>query len=455
MTTNILQEESISKKTLPNNIEAEISILGGVLQDNSKLPILLESLSQDDFYLQAHQKIFSAIEELSKSGMPVDILTVANKLDERGELASSGGHAYLAKLVESVPTTANIEYYIKIVKEKSLLRKLIYASQDIITQSMGNIEDTEQFMDQVESTIFRITQYRLWSPYKHIKELVYETFSEIEEAGKKGSRITGVPSGFTDLDNLTAGFQPGDFIIIAGRPSMGKSAFALNIAVNAALRYKKKVMIFSLEMSRFQLVRRMLCSESRIDSSKLRTGKLNKEEWARLIEVASLLSETDIFVDDTPALPVIQMRAKARRLQSEHGVDLIIVDYLQLMKGITKHDSREREISEISGALKSLAKELNVPVIALSQLNRDLERRSDKRPVLADLRESGAIEQDADLILFIYRDEVYNPNTENPNIAEIIIGKQRNGPIGTVLLYFAKEYTRFDNLTSIEKETFG
>lgn len=438
-------------KTFPHNIEAEISILGGVLQDNSLLPVVLESLKPDDFYLQSHQKIFSAIVELANSGQVVDILTVANKLEELKELTQSGGHSYLVKLVESVPTTAHIESYIKIVKQKSLLRKLLHTAQEIIISGMEEeIKDIDQFMDQVESAIFQITQYRFISPYKHIKELVFEAFKEIEEAGKRGSRITGVPSGFTDLDEKTAGFQPGDLIIIAGRPSMGKSAFALNIATNAALRYKKNVIIFSLEMSRYQLVRRMLCSEARIDSSRLRTGKLTKEEWAHLIEVASILSDTNIFVDDTPALPVMEMRAKARRLKSEYGVDLIIIDYLQLMKGITKPESREREISEISGSLKSLAKELNVPVIALSQLNRELERRSDKRPVLADLRESGAIEQDADLILFIYRDEVYNKDTENPNIAEIIIGKQRNGPIGTIFLYFSKEHTRFDNLTSIE-----
>lgn len=436
----------ISGKSFPNNVEAEIAVLGGLLQDNSVLPQVTQSLFPDDFYLEAHQKIYQAMIELSDSAQPIDLLTIGNKLEEKGDLTTIGGQTYLAHLIDEIPTTAHIEYYVQIVKEKALIRRVVQASRDIAIKGMGEYGEAEQYLDEVEASIFRVTQQRIFKPYVHIKELVHETFEEIEQAGKRGEKITGVPSGFLDLDDKTAGFQKGDLIVVAGRPSMGKTAFALNIATNSSLKHERTVLIFSLEMSRHQLVRRMLCSEGRIDSSRLRTGRLSKEEWAQLIETASVLSESPLYVDDTPALPVMQLRTKARRLKSEFNLDMIIIDYLQLMKGSPKPESREKEISEISSSLKALAKELDIPIIALSQLNRELERRGDKRPMLADLRESGAIEQDADLILFIYRDEVYNENTSDPNIAEIIIGKQRNGPTGTVMLHFSKENTRFDNL---------
>jgi len=438
--------EGIYQKVLPQNIEAEQSVLGGILIDNEALPKVLEIIEPNDFYRDNHKKIFLAFLELFENNIPLDIITVTELLQKKGELTNVGGATYLASLVDSVPTTANITHYAKIIKEKSILRSLIAKATDIVNLGFEASEDVAEILDKAEEAIFSITQQRIQTSYYSIKEIIKQTFEAIEELSSKKDSVTGIPTGFIDFDRLTAGLQPSDLIIIAGRPVMGKTSFTLNIAQHAATRAGVPVGFFSLEMSKEQLALRMLCAEARINSQKIRSGFLSERDWLRLTDAAATLSEAPIFIDDTPALSVLEIRAKARRLKSEHNVGLIIVDYLQLMKGKGKVDTREREISEISRSLKALAKELNIPVVAVSQLNRRVEERENKRPRLADLRESGAIEQDADLIVFIYRDEVYNEDTPDKGIAEIIIGKQRSGPTGVVKLAFLDKYTRFENL---------
>ena len=438
--------EGIYQKVLPQNIEAEQSVLGGILIDNEALPKVLEIIEPNDFYRDNHKKIFLAFLELFENNIPLDIITVTELLQKKGELTNIGGATYLASLVDSVPTTANITHYAKIIKEKSILRSLIAKATDIVNLGFEASEDVAEILDKAEEAIFSITQQRIQTSYYSIKEIIKQTFEAIEELSSKKDSVTGIPTGFIDFDRLTAGLQPSDLIIIAGRPVMGKTSFTLNIAQHAAIRAGVPVGFFSLEMSKEQLALRMLCAEARINSQKIRSGFLSERDWLRLTDAAATLSEAPIFIDDTPALSVLEIRAKARRLKSEHNVGLIIVDYLQLMKGKGKVDTREREISEISRSLKALAKELNIPVVAVSQLNRRVEERENKRPRLADLRESGAIEQDADLIVFIYRDEVYNEDTPDKGIAEIIIGKQRSGPTGVVKLAFLDKYTRFENL---------
>ena len=438
--------EGIYQKVLPQNIEAEQSVLGGILIDNEALPRVLEIIEPNDFYRDNHKKIFLAFLELFENNTPLDIITVTELLQKKGELTNVGGATYLASLVDSVPTTANITHYAKIIKEKSILRSLIAKATDIVNLGFEASEDVAEILDKAEEAIFSITQQRIQTSYYSIKEIIKQTFETIEELSSKKDSVTGIPTGFIDFDRLTAGLQPSDLIIIAGRPVMGKTSFTLNIAQHAATRAGVPVGFFSLEMSKEQLALRMLCAEARINSQKIRSGFLSERDWLRLTDAAATLSEAPIFIDDTPALSVLEIRAKARRLKSEHNIGLIIVDYLQLMKGKGKVDTREREISEISRSLKALAKELNIPVVAVSQLNRRVEERENKRPRLADLRESGAIEQDADLIVFIYRDEVYNEDTPDKGIAEIIIGKQRSGPTGVVKLAFLDKYTRFENL---------
>jgi len=442
--------EGIYQKVLPQNIEAEQSVLGGILIDNEALHKVLEIIEPNDFYRDNHKKIFLAFLELFENNTPLDIITVTELLQKKGELTNVGGATYLASLVDSVPTTANITHYAKIIKEKSILRSLIAKATDIVNMGFEASEDVAEILDKAEEAIFSITQQRIQTSYYSIKEIIKQTFETIEELSSKKDSVTGIPTGFVDFDRLTAGLQPSDLIIIAGRPVMGKTSFTLNIAQHAATRAGVPVGFFSLEMSKEQLALRMLCAEARINSQKIRSGFLSERDWLRLTDAAATLSEAPIFIDDTPALSVLEIRAKARRLRSEHNIGLIIVDYLQLMKGRGKVDTREREISEISRSLKALAKELNIPVVAVSQLNRRVEERENKRPRLADLRESGAIEQDADLIVFIYRDEVYNEDTPDKGIAEIIIGKQRSGPTGVVKLAFLDKYTRFENLLTSE-----
>jgi len=441
-------------KLPPQNLEAEQSVLGGILIENGAINKVTEILTPDDFYRDAHRKIFNALINLSERDEPADLITLTNELRKLNQLDSVGGASYLASLIDSVPTAANIEYYARIVKEKAILRKLIQTSTGIITQSYEDRTDVEGFLDEAERSIFEISEHRVRPTFYSIRDIVKESFKTIEKLYEKKELVTGVPSGFKELDRMTAGFQSSDLIIVAGRPSMGKTAFCLNLAQYAAIEKRIPAAIFSLEMSKEQLVLRMLCSEARVEGTRIRTGFLTESDWPRLTLAAGNLSDAPIFIDDTAALSVLELRAKARRLNAEHGLGMLVVDYLQLMRGRTKAESRQQEISEISRSLKALAKELNIPVIAVSQLSRRTEERTGNRPQLSDLRESGAIEQDADLILFLYRDEVYNRSEDNPNRgkAEVIIGKQRNGPIGKIELAFLDKFTTFKELYKGEAE---
>jgi replicative DNA helicase len=444
------------KRLPPQSIEAEMSVLGGILLENEAINQVLELLAAEDFYREPHRKIFKAMLELSEHREPCDFITLTMMLKKRGDLDEAGGGAYLATLVDYVPTAANIAYYCKIVKEKSIARKLINASTDIITQGYDEQTDLTELLDRAQRVVLEISENQMKRAFYEIKSLLKDTFKSLEELSERQNHITGVESGFADLDKMTAGFQRGDLIIIAGRPSMGKTAFALNIAQYAAIHAENpvSVAVFSLEMSKEQLAMRLLCSESRIDASRMRTGNLADGDWSKLTKGAESLSSGKIFIDDTPAITSTEMRAKVRRLKAEHGVGMVVVDYLQLMRGGDRIESRQQEISEISRSLKALAKELSIPVVALSQLNRSLESRTDKRPMMSDLRESGAIEQDADVIAFVYREAVYCEDCRrrdnsctagHERDAEVIIGKQRNGPIGTVQMIFCGEYTKFEN----------
>jgi replicative DNA helicase len=443
-----------SHKLPPQNIEAEQSVLGGILIENEAINRVTEILVPDDFYRDAHRRIFNALMNLTERDEPADLITLTNELRKIDQLDSIGGASYLASLIDLVPTAANIEYYAKIVKEKAVLRKLIQTSTEIITQSYEDRGDVEGFLDEAERAIFEISEKRVKPSFYSIREIVKDSFTIIERLFKKKELVTGVPSGFKELDRMTAGFQPSDLIIIAGRPSMGKTAFCLDVAQYAAIENKIPVAVFSLEMSKEQLVIRMLCSQAHVEGTRLRTGYLTESDWPRLTIAAGNLSEAPVYIDDTAALSVLELRAKARRLKSEYNLGLVIIDYLQLMKGRTRVESRQQEVSEITRSLKALAKELSIPVIAVSQLSRKIEERTGNRPQLSDLRESGAIEQDADLIIFLYRDEVYNRSEENPNRgkAEVIVGKQRNGPIGKVELAFLDKFTTFKDLYKGETE---
>lgn len=433
-------------KLPPQSIEAERSVLGGMLLQNDAIHRVVEFLRPDDFYRDAHRKIFQAIIELYQKNEPADLVTTTNLLKKKGDLETIGGASYLSELVDQVPTTANISSYGKIIREKAIVRHLIQGATDIVSRGYEDQGDVDEYLDSAEKIIFEIAQRKLHQGFYQVKDIVRDSFKAIEQLYEKKELITGVPTGYRDFDRITCGLQKADLIVIAGRPSMGKTALALNIVEHAAVEAGIVSAVFSLEMSKQQLVQRMMCSRAEVDASKLRGGFLSESDWPRLTRAAGLLSEAPIFIDDSPALNVLEIRAKARRLQRERGVGLIIVDYLQLMRAVGRPESREREISEISRSLKALAKELNVPIIALSQLNRGVESRQDKRPQLSDLRESGAIEQDADVITFIYRDEMYNPNSPDAGKAEIIIGKQRNGPTGRITLAFRKQLTRFDDL---------
>jgi replicative DNA helicase len=428
-------------------MEAEQSVLGAILIENEALIKAIELLQVDDFYREAHRQIYAAMIKLYEKNTPVDQITLVEHLKQKNKLAEVGGLTYVAELADTIPTAANIEYYAKIVREKAILRNLITNATGIVAKATSGEEEIEDILDFSEKTIFEISEHQIKASYYPLKSILHSTFKDIEQLYEKKQLITGVPSGFADLDEKTSGFQRSDLIIIAGRPSMGKTAFCLNIAQHAATENQVPTVIFSLEMSKEQLALRMLCSEARVDNHKLRSGHIAENEWGKLTMAAGRLAEASLYIDDTPGISVFEMRAKARRLQAEHGLGMIIIDYMQLMSGSkNRSDSREQEISEISRSLKALAKELNVPVLALSQLNRRLEDRTDKRPQMSDLRESGAIEQDADVILFIYRDEVYHPDSEEAKgTAEVIIGKQRNGPIGNISLTFRNDYTRFEN----------
>ena len=430
----------------PHNKDAEQCVLGAILQQQGILPKTIDILQPDDFYFQANKLIFTAMLALFEKNEPQDLITVSNYLKSANTLAEAGGPAYLASLTDLVPLASNIVYYSKIVREKSILRKLIATTTDIASRCYEEQDDIEKLLDEVEQTVFEIARDKSGQNFEPLNKIITRTFERVTALAERKELITGVPSGFDQFDKMTAGLQSGDLIIVAGRPSMGKTALAMNIVQNTALQHGTSVGVFSLEMSKAQLGLRLLCSLSKVDSNDLRTGFIKDNDWPKLTRAAGELSQSKIFIDDTPALSVLEMRAKTRRLKAENDIGLVVVDYLQLMRG--RSDSREQEISEISRSLKAMAKELDIPVIALSQLNRSLESRPNKRPQLSDLRESGAIEQDADVICFIYRDEVYNKAEDNPKrgIAELIIGKQRNGPTGTVELAFLGKYTSFENL---------
>jgi len=445
------------RKLPPQSLEAEMSILGGILIDNDAINRVLELLLPEDFYRESHRKIFQAMMRLTDQREPCDLITMTAILRKQGELEEVGGAAYLATLVDYVPTAANISYYCKIVKEKAVNRKLISVATEIATRGYDEQSDVNELLDVAQKQIYEISENKLRPQYVPVQAVVKDTFKILKSLHDRKELITGTPTGYTDLDTMTAGFQPGDLIIIAARPSMGKTTLALNIAQYASAESKKKIpsAIFSLEMGKEQLVMRFFASIARVDFGKMRTGHFQDSDWPRLTRAAGVLHDSRIFIDDTPAISVLELRSKARRLKSEHDIGLIIVDYLQLMRG-SNAESRQQEISEISRSLKALAKELSVPVIALSQLNRELEKRGDKRPMMSDLRESGAIEQDADVIMFVYREAVYCEScrkrdgscTEgHERNAELIIGKQRNGAIGTVKLAFLGEHTRFENLS--------
>ncbi|WP_408955330.1 replicative DNA helicase [Natroniella sp. ANB-PHB2] len=430
----------------PNSLEAEKSTLGSMLLDRDAIAKVIEILQPEDFYRQTHAIIFNVINDLFDKGEPVDLVTVSEQLREKDKLEEIGGASYITSVVNSVPTATNVKHYAKIVEEKSILRKLIKTSNQIAQLGYQGDQEIDFVLDEAEQLVFNLSQRRTTQSFSGIKDILMDTFDNLEQLYKHKNDVTGVPTGFRDLDKMTSGFQKADLVIIAARPSMGKTALALNIAQHAAVKEETPVAIFSLEMSKAQLVQRMLCSEAQVDSHRLRTGYLNETDWRRISQAAGRLGEAKIFIDDTPGITVMEMRAKARRIQAEHGLDLILIDYLQLMQGRRNSESRQQEVSQISRSLKGLARELDVPVVSLSQLSRAVEQRNDKRPQLSDLRSSGSIEQDADVVAFIYRDDYYNPESEKAGITEIIIGKQRNGPVGTVELAFQKEYTKFVDL---------
>ena len=432
-------------KGLPSNVEAERSILGAILLDNAVCNQAIELLRRDDFFLDSNRRIFDKMVALTERLMPIDLITLGDELRRAGEFEQIGGATYIASLIDGVPRTDTIEPYAKLVKQKSMLRKLITASQQIVSLAFEEEDDADVIIDKAEQMIFRIAEDRVRQGFQYIGDVAHRRLEQIEQMAGRPEMITGVPTGFTDFDRMTSGLQRQELIVIAARPSMGKTALALNMAQYAS-KNANVVGIFSLEMSAEQRVSRLLCSEARVDAHRLRTGYLNREEWARLADALRRLCETKVFIDDTAAVGVMEMRAKCRRLKAEHGLDLLIVDYLQLMAGRGRIESRQQEVSQISRDLKGLAKELDIPVVALSQLSRAPETRSEHKPQLSDLRESGAIEQDSDVVCFIYREEIYNPTDENQGTAELIVGKQRNGPTGTVQLAFLKEFTRFENM---------
>lgn len=436
----------------PHNVEAEQSVLGSMILDKEAIINATEIIRGEDFYKEAHREIYEAMLSLYNRDEPVDLVTLSEELSQRKTIDAIGGVSYLVNLSSSVPTTTNVKYYAKIVEEKSILRRLIKASSEILDKGYQAQEDVMQILDLAERNIFDISQNRSQEGFSPIKEVLMESFNRIEELYLNKKSLTGLTTGFLDIDRKTSGLQKSDLILIAARPSMGKTAFALNIAQNAALKGNASVAIFSLEMAKEQLVQRFLSSESHIEIQKIRTGNLGDDEWPRLAKAMGPLSQAKIYIDDTPGITVMEMKAKSRRLKMEKGLDMIMIDYLQLMSGDKGAESRQQEISAISRALKGLAREMDCPVVALSQLSRAPELRSDHRPILSDLRESGAIEQDADIVMFLYRDDYYHPDSEKKGIGEIIIAKQRNGATGVVELAWLEQYTKFVNLDRQHKE---
>jgi len=450
------RNDTLRERIPPHAYDAERAVLGGIMLDPEALERLEGTLQAEHFYVEANARVFYVILDLSSKGQPVDALTIKDHLERRDELVACGGEAYLAELVTAVPTSANVKHYASIVRERYVLRELLSVcsnvSQDVY-QETGR--EVNEHLDIAEKNILAIAEQfnRSRPAFSKMSDLMIETYNEIEKRYASKKVVTGIPTGFRDLDEMTSGMQRGDLIIIAGRPSMGKTAFSMNLAQNASMRGEDDnsgvVAVFSLEMSTQQIAMRMLASEARVDMSNLRTGRFSAEDWRKLAASSGALAESNIFIDDTPAISVMELRSKCRRLKRDNkGIDLVLIDYVQLMSGRSDSDNRAQELSEITRSLKGLAKELHVPVIALSQLNRSLEQRADKRPIMSDLRESGAIEQDADVIMFIYRDEVYNKKPENEGLAEIIVAKQRNGPIGDAKLTFVHKYTRFENHAS-------
>ncbi|THE10816.1 replicative DNA helicase [Bacillus timonensis] len=431
----------------PQNIEAEQAVLGAIFLEPSSLTLASEVLIPEDFYRTSHQKIFDAMLNLSDKGEPVDLVTVTSELADAKILDEIGGVSYLSELAGAVPTAANIEYYAKIIEEKSILRRLIRTATTIATDGYSREDEVDSLLSEAEKNIMEVANRKNAGAFQNIKDVLVQTYDNIETLHNRVGDITGIPTGFTELDKMTAGFQRNDLIIVAARPSVGKTAFALNIAQNVATKTDENVAIFSLEMGAEQLVMRMLCAEGNINAQNLRTGSLTPEDWSKLTMAMGSLSNSGIYIDDTPGIRVNEIRSKCRRLKQESGLGMILIDYLQLIQGNGRSgENRQQEVSEISRSLKALARELKVPVIALSQLSRGVEQRQDKRPMMSDIRESGSIEQDADIVAFLYRDDYYDKESENKNIIEIIIAKQRNGPVGTVSLAFVKEYNKFVNL---------
>ena len=433
------------EKLPPYNIEAEQAVLGAILLDNTAMYSALEMFNPDDFYRGSHQKIFNAMLDLSERGDAIDLLMLRDELERRKELEEIGGPAYLATLIDLIPTAANIEFHAKLVHEKSIARRLLNASIEIVTRCYDETEEVNDLLGDAEQKIFSISEGNVKRGFTPLSTIVKDSYEKIEELAERQTMITGLPTGFKELDDMMSGLQPSDLLIIAARPAMGKTSFCMNIAQHIGVREQVPIAIFNLEMSKEQLGMRLLCAEARLNSHNVRIGQLRDEDWERLAHASEILSKAPIYIDDTPAITATEIRAKVKRLKMEKGLGVVMIDYMQLMQGKQRHENRQQEISALSRSLKMLAKELNVPVIALSQLNRAVEARTDKRPQLSDLRESGSLEQDADIVMFIYRPEVYFDDAPE-GIAEIIIGKHRNGPVGSVSLAFIKDYTRFENL---------
>lgn len=445
-----MADAAVADRTLPHNLEAERSVLGAILLHNDTFNTAIETIDANDFYRDAHRRIFDKMVRLAERGNAIDLVTLKEELTRASELDEVGGPAYISALVDGVPRSSNVEHYARIIKEKSTLRNLIYSANKIITNAYDADEDADTILDQAESAIFAIADKKVRDGFVSLKQLAEGSLDTIEKLASKKELVTGVPTGFTDLDEMTSGLQAGDIVIVAARPSMGKTSLVINMAQHVGTKTDKTVGIFSLEMSKEQLFLRMLTGEARIDAHRLRGGFLGDRDWGKLSQALGTLSEAKIYIDDTPSIGVLEMRAKCRRLQAEHGLHMIIIDYVQLMQGRGRFENRSLELASISRSLKGLAKELGVPILVLSQLSRASEQRSDHRPQMSDLRESGALEQDADVIIFIYREDQYAdknaPPTESTGTAELIIAKQRNGPTGVVKLAFIREFTRFENL---------
>ena len=439
-------EETVLKRILPHSVEAEQFVIGAMIMDREAIVVASELITAEDFYNKQYGILFDTMVELNDEGKPVDLVTLQDRLKEKDVPPEVSSLEFVRDLITAVPTSANIKYYAGIVAEKSTLRKLIRLNEEIANTCYAGKESLEIILEETEKKIFEVVQKRNTGDFVPIRQVVMNAMDKIEKAAKNKGAVTGIPTGFVDLDYRTAGMQPSDLVLIAARPSMGKTAFVLNIAEHVAFRQNKTVAIFSLEMSKEQLVNRLFSLESKVDSQHIRTGQLSDQEWEKLIESAGVIGKSNLIIDDTPGISIAELRSKCRKYKLEHNLSMIIIDYLQLMSGSGRTDSRQQEISDISRSLKAVARELSVPVLALSQLSRAVEQRPDHRPMLSDLRESGAIEQDADVVMFIYRDDYYNHDTDKKDVAEIIIAKQRNGPIGTIELAWLPNYTKFANL---------